>query len=293
MISRVNSILKFERLHSLILLCFLSIFAYNCSSISSLKDKENQILTRFFEELLLEHGGAYTLLGSKPATIENLIDMSPENYEELQNYLANHPEIPIIEIERHLEEGWEIFKRKPIPFSNRFILTEVNCGDYNLLVFLNTELTASLMKQHYPEFKRIVEVDFDPITEIENLRMGKHELWRSVFNDFTCKGILLGYGLENGKLFERLHKDRAQGNLKEEYLPSENNDPRIKAACYLNEVPFRLPIFVMFDKSESEELVRKYKEERERIKEFYSKKNFLDATLSILTGLRALKDFFE
>ena len=282
MISCINSSLKIKRPYFLILIFFLSIFICSCSRSSVLKERERVTLTSFFEELLLENGGAYTLLGSKPVTIEDLIDTSPEKYNKLQEYLADHPEIPILEIERHLEEGWEVLKQKPIPFSNRFILTEVKCGSYSLLVFLNTELTIRSMKEHYSEFKRIYVSDFDPIAEVENLRLGKHDLWRRIFRDFVCIGVLLGYGIENARLFEKLYGELAKGNLQEEYQPSENNDPRIKADCYLNGVPFRIPIFVMFDKRESEELLSKYNNERERIKKFYDKKNFLDETLSIL-----------
>lgn len=282
MISCLNLLIKMKRSYSLILLCFLSIFVYSCSRSSSLKEKERATLTKFFEELLLEHGGAYTLLGSKPATIEDFIDMSPANYDKLQEYLAAHPEIPRLEIERHLEEGWEVLKQKPISVFNRFILTEVNCGSYNLLVFLNTELTIRSMKEHYSEFKRVAGSDFDPIAEIENLRLGKHDLWRRVFNDFVCEGILLGYGIENARFFEKLYSERANGNLQEEYKPSENNDPRLKAECYLNNKPFRIPIFVMLDENESRVLVAKYKEEREQIKKRYLGKDFLDVTLSQL-----------
>ncbi len=228
----------------------------------------------------MEHGGAYTLLGSKPATVEDLVDMSPENSQQLQEYLAAHPDLSTIEIERYLEEGWDLLKQKPLTLSKRFILTEVNCESYSLLVFLNTELTLQAMKNHYHEFA--FAGDFDPVREIEHLRTGKHEFWKRVFNDFICQGILLGYGIENGRIFEQLFKERASGTLQEEYLASENNDPRVRAEYYLNNVPFRLPIFVMFDRNESEQLVSKYKNERDEIRKFYAHKNFLDETLAIL-----------
>lgn len=282
MISRINSTVKIKRSYHLIFFCFLSIFVYDCSNSSSLRKKEQVKLNKCFEELLLTHGGAYTLLGSKPATIEDLIDMSLENYKKLQEYLAAHPEIPTIEIDRYLEEGWEILKKNPIPFSNRFVLTEINYESSKLLVFINTELTLRSIREYYSEFKRISGSDFDPITEIENLRQGKHDFWRRVFSDFVCTGILLGYGIENSKFFEKLYSERVKGNQQDEYQASENTDPRIQAECYLNGIPFRIPVFVMFDKRESEELLSKYKNEREQIKKFYAGKNFLDETLSLL-----------
>ena len=112
MISYFFSLPKLKREHYLILFFFLSICS--CSRSERLTGTDREILTKFFEELLLEHGGAYTLLGSKPATVEDLIDMSPENQKKIRQYLASHPEIPAIEIDRHLEEGWEILQRKKV-----------------------------------------------------------------------------------------------------------------------------------------------------------------------------------
>jgi len=208
--------------------------------------------------------------------------MSPENQKKIRQYLASHPEIPAIEIDRHLEEGWEILQRKKVSISEKFVFTQVNYKNYNLLVFLNVDLAISALMKHDSEIKRISDSDFDPIALIEDLRTGKHDVWRQIFDDFVCQGILLGYGLKNGILFQDLYKERVSGSLKEEYLPSENNDPRLKAESDLNGVPFRIPIFVMFDKKESENLVANYKKERERIREFYSGKDFLDTTLSQL-----------
>ncbi|OGN64199.1 MAG: hypothetical protein A3E80_03930 [Chlamydiae bacterium RIFCSPHIGHO2_12_FULL_49_9] len=280
MISYFFSLPKLKREHYLILFFFLSICS--CSRSERLTGTDREILTKFFEELLLEHGGAYTLLGSKPATVEDLIDMSPENQKKIRQYLASHPEIPAIEIDRHLEEGWEILQRKKVSISEKFVFTQVNYKNYNLLVFLNVDLAISALMKHDSEIKRISDSDFDPIALIEDLRTGKHDVWRQIFDDFVCQGILLGYGLKNGILFQDLYKERVSGSLKEEYLPSENNDPRLKAESDLNGVPFRIPIFVMFDKKESENLVANYKKERERIREFYSGKDFLDTTLSQL-----------
>ncbi len=55
--------------------------------------------------------------------------------------------------------------------------------------------------------------------------------------------------------------------------------------CYLNEKPFRIPIFVMLDENESKTLVAKYKQERDQIKKRYLEKDFLDVTLSQLNKL--------
>lgn len=272
--------LKIKPNHLLASFCFLSIFIFCCVRFFSAR--QEKVLTQFFEELLLEHGGAYTLLGSKPATIEDLMDLSDENYQKLQEHLKAHPEILSFAVDRHLEEGWKILKKKPFSLSDRFILTEINHENSHFLVFLNKELVVRSMKENHSEFERFFRIDFDPLLEIEQLRTGNHSLWAHVFNDFVCQGILLGYGPNNARIFNKLYKERKIGNSEETYPVSENNDPRIQAECYLNERPFRIPIFVMFDQKESQKLVIAYKSERENILKFYDKKNFLDTTLSLL-----------
>jgi len=115
---------------------------------------------------------------------------------------------------------------------------------------------------------------------IKNLRSGHHEIWRRIFNDFVCEGLLLGYGEQNSRLFEKLYEERKKGDKPDAYKSSEDSNPLTKADCYLNDIAFRIPKFIMFDKKESEKLVREYRREREKIKVFYSKKNFLDTTLT-------------
>lgn len=262
-----------RRSHFLTLICFLSILVFGCTRSSSFSREEERILTHFFQELLLEHGGAYTLFGSKPATIENLLEISPQLQEEIQSYLKAHPEISSVQVERHLEEGWEILKRKPLPFSSRFILTEVNCGDYSLLVFLNREKTLSVLHRYPEEFRKVVGNVFQPKQAIEDLRRGNHEIWKKIFQNPVCKGILLGYGIENARLFQT-HRS------KNSYLPSENNDPRIQPSCVLQGVAFRLPIFVMFHPEESAVLLSQYKQERRNILQIYEGQDFLKRTLA-------------
>lgn len=232
-------------------------------------------IKEFFQEFLLEHGAAYTLFGSKSVTVEDLVEFSEEKKQELQQYLAEHPEIEYILVDRKLEEGWEEWKKDSSHcLSEDYILTEIELLNSRTLVFLNVPLTISTLINYYTEFKQVVGCDFNPTEVVEQLREGKEEIWRKLLVNCKTLGILAGYGYQNAKLFENQLKG---GQVI--CHPSENNDPRLKAECYLNDIPFRIPIFVMLDENESRTLVAKYKQEREQIKKCYLGKDFLDVTL--------------
>jgi hypothetical protein len=232
----------------------------------------------FFQEFLLEHGAAYTLFGSKPVTVEDLVEFSEEKNQDLRQYLAAHPEIEYILIDRKLEEGWEEWKKNSHPnLSKNYILTEIELQNSRTVVFLNVPLTISVLRTYYADFKQIAGCDFDSAEAVEQLRTGKEALWRKWLLNCKTLGILAGYGYQNAKLFDNQFKS-GQAICR----PSENNDPRLKAECYLDNQPFRIPIFVMLDEAESKALISKYKEEREQIKKRYLGKDFLDVTLSQL-----------
>ena len=249
-------------------------FSCSCSRQSFSSDERDKV-TGFFEKLILEHGGAYTLFGSKPITIESLIDISEENLQKIREWLLKHPEIETVgEVERKLEEGWDIWKKRK-QFSLRFILREIDLDGDQMLVFMNTQMTEKALLKDYETFRQIVGKDFDAKQEIAAFRSGLTPFWQKLLLDYKAKGILFGYGYRNASLF--LNECGKSG-----YRPSENNDPRLQAECVLNDKPFRIPIFVMFDKSESQKLIKQYKKEREEIKKVYEDRDFLTVTLNEL-----------
>jgi hypothetical protein len=206
------------------------------------------------------------------------VDISSEAKKLMNSYLAEHPDIETIQVERFLEEGWEVLKRHPLVMSGKYILKEVAQQEYNEIVFLNVELVVKVMNANREIFARFAGTNFNAQLLIEDLKKGKHDIWKMILKDYRCLGILLGYGRENARLFERNMKIEPVKNLG----PSENNDPRLQAECYLVETPFRIPIFAIFDPVESAELISKYKSERETIKSYYMNRDFLEATLTQL-----------
>lgn len=241
-------------------------------------DLKKAKIIAFFKELLLEHGGAYTLFGSKPITLEPLLDCSEGAYECLQEYLQKNPEVVSIPIERSLEEGWEAWNKQPLRLSDNFILKEINLSDNRMLVFFNVKSTISTLRRHYEVFKKILQSDFDPNEVVQKLYEDTPAIWKKLLLDHEAKGILFGYGIKNAHRFKKMMETTISQNIK----ASENNDPRLKAECYLHGSPFRIPIFAMLDELESRKLVSNYKKERDKIVEAYSDKNFLEVTLKKL-----------
>jgi hypothetical protein len=248
---------------------------------STQKDSiQKDTLTAFFEELLLEHGGAYTLFGSKPITIEELYEPSEDTLKQVNQYLQEHPEIESVMVDRHLEEGWNEWKKmKSITLSQNYVLKDMQLGESRILIFANIPNTIEILKKHYADFKQAINHDFIPVQLIGELKKGKLESWRKILLNRKTLGILTGYGYRNASLFASCPSD-----ILSKAEPSENNDPRLPAECVLNNKPFRIPLFVMLDEEESKFLLQRYKREREAIKQKYAGKNFLQVTLQQLSG---------
>lgn len=258
----------------------------------NLTSKEHENLTHFFKELLLEHGGAYTLFGDKPVTIEDIRDYNEEDFKKLNEYLKNHPEIPVLYVDRKIDETWKDWQRLASNFElTNYILAEINPIDFpektSLLVFINIKNTILILQKHYDDFKRVVGHDFNPVEVVFELKNGKQEFWDKVLYHYALCGILLGYGYENAWLFEWYMSRKNNpflNNLQKNTTPSDNSDPRVKADCYLDKTPFRMPIFSCLDKKRSNKLIKKYSKTRKEIARYYKNHDFLEVTLNKLTS---------
>ena len=246
-----------------------------------LNNESREKITGFFEELLLEHGGAFTLFGSKPVTEEVLLNDAQDQLKKMQEYLKNN-NIEYLLLDRKFEEGWEEWKKlKPVYQSKNFILTEINFKDYRSVALFNVKTTISILEKYHNYFEEILGFSFNSKKIVYELREGKTEIWQKLLSNHKATGILYGYGLQNACLFDKYMHDEPAFLGKSK--TSENNDPRLKAECYLNNNPFRIPIFVILDVKESNYLINTYQNEREKIKKKYQNKNFLELVFSKLS----------
>lgn len=276
---------RLKKIDLLIAFFFMSIFLTGCANRGNgFSQAEKHKVEAFFEELLLEHGGAYTLFGSKPVTMENLLNYTESDMQQLEEFFRQHPDIEYIQMERQLEEGWQIWKKKPMVPINSFVLAEMHFPSCDMLVFVNIPSVASTIEQHREDFEQLLGKDFITQSLIADLRIGNYKQWEKLLSDPMTEGILLGYGVTNARVFRETTPNQNGRNVS----VSENNDPRLIAECCLNGKPFRIPIFVMFDENESEYLLAKYKKEREQIKKRYIGKDFLEVTLlQLKKGMQA------
>lgn len=265
-------------IHHAIKLFLLTFFFCGCSRPCYHQQKA---LTGFFEELLLEHGGAFTLFGTKPITVEDLYDASDGATDKIVQYLAQHPEIEVIYVDRNLDEGWREFNKlySQVFFEN-YVLTEIECDGSRLLVFVNVSEAIAVLNKYQKYFTSIIGREFNSEELIQDLREKKCDDWKKIISNSKALGILAGYGYLNSHLFSEIR------NFGHNFLPSESNDPRNDAECVLNKRPFRIPIFVMLDEKESSFLVSEYKKQRKDIMEIYKEQDFLKTTLHELQKKR-------
>lgn len=266
----------------------ISIFT-GCSSNNEhlqfqLSKKNRHNLTLFFEELLIEHGGIYTLYGHKPMTIESIYDYNEEDMKKIQGFLQNHPEIESAQVERYIDETWLDWKKISRNYEIRnYLLAEIHPSSYlekeSLLLFINLKETLLALQKYYNDFRVAYGKEFCPMKVILDLKQGKDEFWKAICDNQATMGILLGYGYNNSWLFKWKNGKKSSSDL---LINCYNSKKSKKSKYYLNKKIFNLPSFAWLDAEESKSLLEKYAKERKKITKIYKKRDFLDCTLEKL-----------
>lgn len=271
-INRRISRLLCQKIRNILLnLFFLSILLTACN-----RKGDQNLENAFWGELLLEHGGAYTLFGSKPITIEELFEYTDDELQHLRKACRSSGADAVF-VERYLEEGWKTFQKKNAVLNPNYILKAVPFERYKLLVFINVQNFKRVFENHREFFHSALEgISAEQL--IEQLRMSEFSLWRKLLLDHRAKGILLGYGEANARIFQEKIENKELITA----MPSEDNDPRKGAERYLSGRPFRLPVFAVLDTGSSKELIDQYKREREDICSTYADEDFFAAVLQKL-----------
>ena len=250
---------------------------------------------RFFQHLLLECGGAYTLFGDKPITIEDMFYYDDEDLKTLdkllQEELKRNPDYQYYSVERTFEEDWKIVKDYILsPQTSNFIAVEFPNAEepkFSLFVLVNIEKTALTLQKYYSEFFRELQMDFDPLQIVFEIKNPSSSFWQGVWKNPFLLGLLLGYGYENARLCSWVISHDKSSNsslqsftkfLRKKQYASDINDPLIKYPVKLDGKPFRLPIFACHDEALSKVLIKKYKKQRTKIINLYKNQDFLQVT---------------
>ena len=260
------------------------IFNTSCrveKAISSSNEAMKEELNLFFSELLLDHGGIYTLHGKKPMTIESIFYYDDSDFDQIEQYLKAHPEIQSQKIERYIDETLSTWKE----YSNNlemhnFLIAEIfspnSPGKESSLLFINIKETILSIQKYYPDFREAYGRDFDPVLVVEGLRRGENEFWNMVIDHKALLGILLGYGYNNAWSFKR--KSDGQNGIENLGKLLKKDNAQFRLAGKLLD----LPSFAKFDLEESEEILKQYEKDRNKIHQLYMGNSFLDVTLQAL-----------
>jgi hypothetical protein len=248
-----------------------------------LEPQDKPWMEQFFRGVMLQHGAIYTLCGSKPLTIVSL-DCAEEGI--LSTQSKEEKKKRIVVEDYHLLQNWEKWEKVKSRFQlNRYLFfkkVDPAEPEHLILYFADMTKVALVLQENYHLFKRETALDFDPLKESLALEQGS-EFWNKTLDNPALLGLLLGYGMKNSLCFQWKYCDLpdAQEKLAGSLLFQFSDKPQGGKATFDK---LSLPIFASFSEGE-DEVIEKYKREREAIRDIYEDKDFLQLTLQRLTQI--------
>ena len=239
---------------------------------------EKSWMEPFFRGVMLQNQAIYTLWGSKPMTMISIEDGDPSD----TNQLSKKDKKNRIAFEDyHLLKNWEKWEKVKSQFAlNRYAFFKRTDSEQATIYFVDLTKVALVLQENYNTFKRELGIDFDPLNESLSIEQGS-EFWDKTFDNPALLGLLLGYGVKNSFCFQWKYCNLAETHekLAESLVFRFSDKPQGGKATFDK---LSLPIFASFSESE-DEVIEKYKREREIIREVYEDKDFLALTLQKLT----------
>lgn len=281
----------------IVLIGFSSIFLFlsNCSTnpptnektLYDLSAEERQWMTKFFNDILLEHSAIYTLWGSKPIT-EIVIEHHSE--EEIKAYFDSLSEEEKkncwIVNNYDLAENWEKWKKihKFFPIKRHLFFQSDwrRTPDATFIYFVDILKTALTIEENYSLFRKQVGFDFDPTQVVFEMTMNNSIFWEKINRNSLLWGILFGYGKENAYAFHwKYYEHSPNADTFFSSIKHEFSETIPFGELKIGLDNFEIPSFVSFN--DNDEIIQRYRIEREKIRNNYKNKNFLDFTLKRLT----------
>lgn len=259
--------------------------------------KDQMYLDLFFRELFEKNSFAYVVFGSKPMAFETFslsinpftaiwdkansdMDFQPTTFEKFMFFCDE-----LLSYKRYQRKQAYLTWRKYehlVP-SNRlmfFYKTEHQLGQTHVSVFLiNKSLFASTINKHLNDFQRILNRQIDGDTLLKELIISKN--LEPIISHDGLFGTLLGFGRDNSFLYYNkslceTHAEKCQF-IKNHHLDLFWNEAE-------NYLP-HLPNFIAdITSKETESLKKGYLSLMEKISAYYQDKDFLFATLMMLTS---------
>lgn len=245
-------------------LIFWQMFAIANMPEFSQDDKKK--IEKLFSYLVLDEGFAYVLFGSKPMSTTGFDNNIQATCEEMGQH-------PMFELES-LWHTWEKYSDY-VPM-NDFVLFAQRRDEWFEIFLINKLNALNIIKDNLVLFREKLSKNLTPREIIDNIVAS-----RSVFRDGLNKsqalfGLLLGYGKKNAVGFE----NHFTKNRKAHFL-----FPKKSAEIVPIEMDeLIVPCFASFSNKETNRIIKKYLQERNKIIEIYSKGDFLETTLSRLAS---------
>jgi hypothetical protein len=247
-----------------------------------LTTEEKAWMEPFFRGIMLQNQAIYTLCGSKPMTMIPLDAEDDFQSNREQNSKKGKKDRIVME-DYHLLQNWKNWEQVRSKFQlHRYVFfKKENPAEVKSAMIYFADLTkiALVLQENYHTFKRETGLDFEPLNETLKIEQGS-EFWDRAFDNPLLLGILLGYGVKNSLCFQWKYGDfpEERRQLVESLLFRFSDKPQGGKATFDK---LCLPIFASFSQGE-DEVIEKYKREREMIKTRYEDKDFLTLTFQML-----------
>jgi hypothetical protein len=287
----MSYLIKFQKTPLAIFLVLFATFVVFSSFNNSDKKKpayklsteEKAWMEPFFRGVMLQNQAIYTLCGSKPMTMIP-VDAEDDFQSNREPNSKKGKKDRIVMEDCHLLQNWKNWEqaKSKFQFHRYAFFKKENPAEANSAMIYFADLTkiALVLQENYHTFKRETGLDFKPLDETLKIEQGS-EFWDQALDNPLLLGILLGYGVKNSLCFQWKYGDLPEEHrqLVESLSFRFSDKPQSGKATFDK---LCLPIFASFSQGE-DEVIEKYKREREMIKTRYEDKDFLTLTLQMLT----------
>lgn len=286
--------------HKSILFFFCFIAAMLIASIGFFNKKENQEkkqIESFLKVLVYQNHFGYTLFGDKPVSIAGYFSQEP-----FENLIWGRWDRSNL---RNLWGIWEKYQ-KTLTIKEYVLINEmdVDVEGIQVISLINKKAFLAKVREHIDLFQSILGNHITPELLLEKVSLPHASLFRLLKCNEGLYGILLGFGKNNAFAFKRrlelakmvdpLYRDfpirfslifpkssNEFSSFSEEY---ENLQTQLVPFPRKNELshiifPYML---VLENDNETTQLEKKYREDRKKIVQVYSKGDFLKITLKQL-----------
>lgn len=273
-------------------------FIDTLTTINLIPEKDKKVIKVLFKYLFDEQTFAYSLYGDKPMTF---CDVSFKN-----NFLTDLSKtLPLdqfcqafleiyCEPSSLIEERWKIWNNYQNQFRiSKYILLEKSMGKRTRIFFINKKAFENVVNDNLDLFQKIIDPKITAGELLRQFQLDNTNVFEILHNHEGLLGILLGFGRHNATLFQKreelidaLGKDLREPKLVQEEIKAHDSnlqflheyDPYIISS--INRVCF------VADSTHPETfmLKSKYGKLNKKIREIYSKDDWLEQTFMQLTS---------